>query len=243
MFRNGVVSRLQPGHHSSLTSPYLQHTANQERHDRCGNQLHSRELLMMGIVMLETYWAYKTYNKISSGIWLVFYSSVITMMHGPINIKFSRQVIRRKSRVIWSVNLALRVSTRLVFLTWNGKAAADRHLMSVGTEHCKVQWGKLECQSVFETSISRILGNSVTKEVGLILNPGSVFDAKFYHPDWNFSKFSNIPHMKFLFLYSAYFMTKCNVNHTLELTRSAPFIKSKAPYTLSVNLLAPKLFF
>jgi hypothetical protein len=45
---------LQPGHHSSLTASHLQHTANQERHDQCGKQHHSRELLMMGIVMLET---------------------------------------------------------------------------------------------------------------------------------------------------------------------------------------------
>jgi len=45
---------LQPGHHCSLTSPNLQPTANQERHDQCGKQHHSRELLMMGIVMLET---------------------------------------------------------------------------------------------------------------------------------------------------------------------------------------------
>jgi len=40
----GVVSRLQPGHYSN---------------DRCGNQQHSRELLMMGIVMPETCSAYK----------------------------------------------------------------------------------------------------------------------------------------------------------------------------------------
>jgi len=59
---------LQPGNHSSLTSPNLQHTANQERYDQCGNQHHSRELLMMGIVMPETYWAHKKYNKITSGI-------------------------------------------------------------------------------------------------------------------------------------------------------------------------------
>jgi len=42
----------------------------------------------MGIVMLETFSAYKKYNKIISDIYLVFYSSVITMMHGPINIRF-----------------------------------------------------------------------------------------------------------------------------------------------------------
>ena len=53
-----------------------------------GNQLHSRELLMIGIVVSEICWAYKKYNKITSGICLVFYSSVITMMYGPIKIKY-----------------------------------------------------------------------------------------------------------------------------------------------------------
>jgi len=50
---------VQPGHQSSLTTPYLQPTANQERNDQCGNQHHSRELLMMGIVVPETCSAYK----------------------------------------------------------------------------------------------------------------------------------------------------------------------------------------
>jgi len=45
---------LQPGHHSSLTAPNLQHTAYQERYYQCGNQQHSRELLMMDILILET---------------------------------------------------------------------------------------------------------------------------------------------------------------------------------------------
>ena len=45
---------LQPGHYSSLTAPNLQHTVNQERNDQCGNQHHSRKLLMMGIVVPET---------------------------------------------------------------------------------------------------------------------------------------------------------------------------------------------
>jgi len=57
-----------PRHHSSLTAPNLQHTANQEQYDQCGNQHHSRELLMMGIVMPKTCSAYKKYNKITSGI-------------------------------------------------------------------------------------------------------------------------------------------------------------------------------
>ena len=40
--------------------------------DQCGNQHYNRELLMMGIVLPETCWAYKKYNKIISGILLVF---------------------------------------------------------------------------------------------------------------------------------------------------------------------------
>jgi len=59
---------LQPGHYSSLTARNLQPTANQERNDQCGNQQHSREFLMMSIVMPETCWGYKKYNKITSGI-------------------------------------------------------------------------------------------------------------------------------------------------------------------------------
>ena len=51
---NKLCLSLQPGHYSSLIAPYLQHTANQERYDQCGNQQHSRELLMMGIVVPET---------------------------------------------------------------------------------------------------------------------------------------------------------------------------------------------
>jgi len=49
-----VLGLLHPGHYSSLTAPNLQHTANQELNDQCCNQHHSRELLMMGIVVPET---------------------------------------------------------------------------------------------------------------------------------------------------------------------------------------------
>jgi len=59
---------LQPRNYSGLTTPNLQPTTNQERNDQCVNQHHSHELLMMGIVVPETYSAYKKYNKIISGI-------------------------------------------------------------------------------------------------------------------------------------------------------------------------------
>ena len=49
-------------------------------------QQNSRKLLMMDILMSETCWTHKKWNKIASDIKLVFYSSTITMMRGPINI-------------------------------------------------------------------------------------------------------------------------------------------------------------
>ena len=44
-----------------------------------------RKLLMMDILISETCWANKKWNKIASDIKLVFHSSTFTMMHGPIN--------------------------------------------------------------------------------------------------------------------------------------------------------------
>ena len=42
---------------------------------------HSRKLLMMVILMSETCWALKKWNKIPSDIKLVFHSSTITVLH------------------------------------------------------------------------------------------------------------------------------------------------------------------
>jgi len=54
-------------------------------------QHNSRRLLMMCILMSETCWAYKKWNKITSDIKLVFYSSNITLMHSPMNVRFTTQ--------------------------------------------------------------------------------------------------------------------------------------------------------
>ena len=58
-----------------------------------GIQQHSRKLLMMDILMCETCWVHKKWNKIASDIKLVFHSSTITMMHGPINIRYVLSVV------------------------------------------------------------------------------------------------------------------------------------------------------
>ena len=63
----------QHGHHSNF-----QHATHQEWNDGCDNQQHSRKLLMMDVLMSETCWAHKKWNKIASDIRLVFYSSTGT---------------------------------------------------------------------------------------------------------------------------------------------------------------------
>ena len=47
----------------------------------------------MDILMSETCWAHNNWNKITSDIKLVFHSSTIAMMHGPINIRFLKHVV------------------------------------------------------------------------------------------------------------------------------------------------------
>ena len=92
-----VVSVLQAEaqhwHHSNPAAPNLQHTTtSQNKTTDVVIQQHSRKLLMMDILMSEICWAHKKRNKIASDINLVCYSSTITMMHGPINIRRKRFV-------------------------------------------------------------------------------------------------------------------------------------------------------
>jgi len=53
-------------------------------------QQHIRKFLMIDILMSETCWAHKKWNKTASDIKFVFYSSTITMIYGPINIRERR---------------------------------------------------------------------------------------------------------------------------------------------------------
>ena len=69
-----VVSVLQ-AEVSNPAAPNLQHTTNREQKTDVVIQQHSRKLLMMDILMSETCWVHKKWNKIASDIKLVFYSS------------------------------------------------------------------------------------------------------------------------------------------------------------------------
>jgi len=65
---------------------------------------------MMAILMSEICWAHKKWNKITSDIKLVFYSSTITMMHGPINIRFTPLYIYIKIYSYIDRNMAAEIS-------------------------------------------------------------------------------------------------------------------------------------
>ena len=88
----GVVSVLHAEACNTDTTPTQPHR-NSNTHRTKNNttnvviQQNSRKLLMMDILMSETCWAHKKWNKIASDIKLVFYSSTTTMVHGPIIIR------------------------------------------------------------------------------------------------------------------------------------------------------------
>jgi len=56
---------LQHGYHSNPTTPKHQRTSNQEHTTNVVIQQNSRKLLMMDILMSETFWAHKKWNKSS----------------------------------------------------------------------------------------------------------------------------------------------------------------------------------
>ena len=65
-------------------------------------QQQSHKLLMMDILMSETCWTHKKWNKIASDIKLVFYSSTITMMHGLINVKITAYILKWELSISWN---------------------------------------------------------------------------------------------------------------------------------------------
>ena len=66
---------------------YFKHPSLQNKTTDVVIHQQSRRLLKMDILMSKICWAHNNWNKITSDIKLVFHSSTIAMMHGPINIR------------------------------------------------------------------------------------------------------------------------------------------------------------
>ena len=102
--------------------------------------LNSRRLLKMDVLMSETCWAHNKWNKITSDIKLVFHSSTIAMMHGPINIRFFFLI---RSPIFWqhllpfyiSCHLTIRSAVKLTgtrFPSWNVFISEPQGLGNLG---------------------------------------------------------------------------------------------------------------
>jgi len=99
----GVVSMLQGNTDTTPTQPHRNTNTHRTKNNTTDVviQQNSRKLLMMDILMSETCWAHKKWNKIASDIKLVFHSSTITIMHGPISI---RNIMKLLSHAYWTVH-------------------------------------------------------------------------------------------------------------------------------------------
>jgi len=83
------ISRLACNTDTTPTQPHRNSNTHRNKNNTTNVviQQHIRKLLMLDILMPVTCWEHKKWNKIASDIQLVFYSSTITMMHDPINIR------------------------------------------------------------------------------------------------------------------------------------------------------------
>ena len=89
----GVVSVLQASACNKDTTPTHPHQISSTHRTKKNTtnvviQQNSRKLLIMDILMSETCWAHKKWNKINKWHQLVYLYSTITILHGPINIRF-----------------------------------------------------------------------------------------------------------------------------------------------------------
>jgi len=85
LVRCGLEIRLQAEAYNTDTTPTQPHRISNPRRTKNKTtnvviQQNSRKLLMMDILMSETCWAHKKWNKIASDIKLVFYSSTPTSL-------------------------------------------------------------------------------------------------------------------------------------------------------------------
>jgi len=131
---NQFCFSLLHGYHPNPATPKLQHTSKQEHTTNVVIQWKSHRLLMMDVFMSEPCWAHKKWNKIASDMKLVFYSSTITMMHGPINI---RKIRSKDHRFLLLVTFVTKDTTILNVEKWRDVNSSGRVATA---SKCKKQW-------------------------------------------------------------------------------------------------------
>ena len=86
---------------------------------------------MMDILKSEKCWAHKNWNTIASDIKLVFHSSTITMMHGPINIRFKYTIFVQSTPNSCQISMKLKCIDRF---SKNTQISIFTTIHSVGAE-------------------------------------------------------------------------------------------------------------
>ena len=114
-------------------------------------QQHSRKLLKMDILMSETCWAHKKWNKIASDIKLVSHSSTITMMHDPINVRFNVKIFFRETKPTFNTKGRNIFREDLDFLTWHD----NRSILRLGGFLSTPRWS-WKLHPVLRTELSSL---------------------------------------------------------------------------------------
>ena len=132
---------LQNEHHPKPAAPNLQYTTNWEQYDRCGNQQHSRRLLKMDILMSETCWAHKKWNKVASDIKLVVHSSTICTCNAVFSARYKLKLYKgcnvyplqfRQFLSLGDADVARR--------TLRPITSSEAELTVKGRQSCKAHW-------------------------------------------------------------------------------------------------------
>ena len=117
--------RLQQGdkaHHTKHTTTHgkvtlmLNHPSLQNKTTDVVIHQHIRKLLKMDILMSEKCWGHSKWNKIASDIKLIFHSSTVAMVHGPINIRSTIEGQRQEILSFRSECSQRRKITNLIFV-------------------------------------------------------------------------------------------------------------------------------
>ena len=163
---------------------------------------HSRKLLKMDILMSETCWAHNKWNKIANDIKLLFHSSTIEMMRGPINIRCivtSLQAGRLEFRNGEEIHLFSKHSDpafkmyRLLFIGNKAAGAWGWPLTSLTPVHLMWRlrisgasslYSIMLCTSVLVNPLSGILTEKPLNYTCLMETQVSLFSIVWRHVDW-----------------------------------------------------------
>jgi len=123
----------------------LQHTTNWEQDDRCGNST-TQSQAPDDILMSETCWAHKKWNKIASGIKLVLHSSTNPLSLPGIRNKISRSL---SHYTYWASAVPCSIQTANNFVH-----PSNHHTSRKPIQHCSCCYGRTDWQYMSKQKVA-----------------------------------------------------------------------------------------